>query len=120
MVSAASAQGLAAGTIRTNMTNTPHTIKVSAGTTPQQAIFSVLQQQQMQRQNANQNLRLQASTGSLVAVVQQPAQQQPTTQAQANQQTPASTQTQASQPQPQGIVEQTTQSHTPATTPKRR
>lgn len=51
VVSAAS--GLATGTIRTNVTN-PQTIKVSASTTPQQAIFSVLQQQQMQRQNANQ------------------------------------------------------------------
>lgn len=121
VVSAASAQGLAAGTIRTNMTNSPHTIKVSAGTTPQQAIFSaVLQQQQMQRQNANQNLRLQASAGSLVAVAVQPT-QQPTTQAQSNQPTPAPTQqSQASQQQPQAIVEQTNQSHTPATTPKRR
>lgn len=119
MVSAASAQGLAAGTIRTNMTNPPHTIKVSAGTTPQQAIFSVLQQQQIQRQNANQNLRLQASTGSLVAVAVQPT-QQPTTQAQANQPQPTPTQSQATQPQPQAIVEQNTQSHTPATTPKRR
>lgn len=122
MVSAASAQGLAAGTIRTNMTNPPHTIKVSAGTTPQQAIFSVLQQQQMQRQNANQNLRLQATTGSLVAVAVQPTQQQ-NAQAQANQSTPTATQTQqtqSTQSQPQSIVEQTTQSHTPATTPKRR
>lgn len=121
VVSAASAQGLAAGTIRTNMTNPPHTIKVSAGTTPQQAIFSVLQQQQqMQRQNANQNLRLQASTGSLVAVAVQPTQQQ-TTQAQSNQPTQTPTQTQASQQQqPQAIVDQNTQSHTQATTPKRR
>lgn len=113
-----SAQGLAAGTIRANMTNSPHTIKVSAGSTPQQAIFSVLQQQQqqMQRQNPNQNLRLQASSGSLVAVaVQQPQ----TTQAQTqNQPTPTQpTPTQTQQPQ---IVEQTNQPHTPATTPKRR
>lgn len=103
MVSAASAQGLAAGTIRTSMTNPPHTIKVSAGTTPQQAIFSVLQQQQMQRQNANQNLRLQASTGSLVAVAVQPTQQQ-TTQAQSNQPTSAPVQQQT-----QAIVEQSKQ-----------
>lgn len=119
MVSAASAQGLAAGTIRTSMTNPPHTIKVSAGTTPQQAIFSVLQQQQMQRQNANQNLRLQASQGSLVAVAVQPTQQQ-TTQAQSNQPTSAPAQAPVSQVQPQSIVDQTNQSHTPATTPKRR
>lgn len=119
VVSATSAQGLAAGTIRANMTNPPHTIKVSAGTTPQQAIFSVLQQQQMQRQNANQNLRLQASTGSLVAVAVQPTQPQ-TTQAPTNQPTPAPTQTQTQQQQPQAIVEQTNQPHTPATTPKRR
>lgn len=116
MVSAA--QGLTAGTIRTNMTNSPHTIKVSAGTTPQQAIFSVLQQQQMQRQNANQNLRLQASTGSLVAVAVQPTQPQ-TTQAQTqNQPTPAPAQN--PQATPQAIVDQTAQPHTPATTPKRR
>lgn len=118
MVSAASAQGLAAGTIRTSMTNPSHTIKVSAGTTPQ-AIFSVLQQQQMQRQNANQNLRLQASQGSLVAVAVQPTQQQ-TTQAQSNQPTSAPAQAPVSQAQPQAIVDQTNQSHTPATTPKRR
>lgn len=121
VVSAASAQGLAAGTIRANMTNPPHTIKVSAGTTPQQAIFSVLQQQQqMQRQNANQNLRLQASTGSLVAVAVQPTQPQTTQAPQTNQPAPAPTQTQAQQPQPQAIIEQTSQPHTPATTPKRR
>lgn len=123
VVSAASAQGLAAGTIRANMSNPPHTIKVSAGTNPQQAIFSLVQQQQqqMQRQNANQNLRLQASTGSLVAVAVQPTQQQQqqTAQTQANQQqTTAPTQSQAAQPQPQ--VDQTNQSHTPSTTPKRR
>lgn len=114
-----SAQGLAAGTIRANMTNSPHTIKVSAGSTPQQAIFSVLQQQQqqMQRQNPNQNLRLQASTGSLVAVAVQPQ----TTQAQTqNQPTPAPTQNQQQTQQPQAVVEQTNQPHTPATTPKRR
>lgn len=82
MVSAASAaSGLAAGTIRTNISN-PHTIKMSAGTTPQQAIFSVLQQQQQMRQNANPNLRLQtATTGSLVAVAV-PTQQQTTQQSQ--------------------------------------
>lgn len=81
MSAASAASGLAAGTIRTNMSN-PHTIKVSAAT-PQQAIFSVLQQQQQQiRQNANQNLRLQASTGSLVAVAVQPTQQQTTQQSQ--------------------------------------
>lgn len=53
---------------------TTHTIKVAAGTTPQQtqAIFNALQQQQqMQRQNSGQNLRLQ-SGGSLVAVTVQP------------------------------------------------
>lgn len=78
VVSAASAQGLTAGTIRTNMANagmgTTHTIKVAAGTTPQQtqAIFNALQQQQqMQRQNSGQNLRLQTG-GSLVAVTVQP------------------------------------------------
>lgn len=117
-----SAQGLAAGTIRANMTNSPHTIKVSAGSTPQQAIFSVLQQQQqqMQRQNPNQNLRLQASTGSLVAVAVQPTQSQ-TTQAQTqNQPTAAPTQNQQQAQQPQAVVEQTNQPHTPATTPKRR
>lgn len=77
-MSAASAQGLAASTIRTNMANagmgTTHTIKVAAGTTPQQtqAIFNALQQQQqMQRQNSGQNLRLQTG-GSLVAVTVQP------------------------------------------------
>lgn len=77
-MSAASAQGLTAGTLRTNMANagmgTTHTIKVAAGTTPQQtqAIFNALQQQQqMQRQNSGQNLRLQ-SGGSLVAVTVQP------------------------------------------------
>lgn len=45
-MSAASAQGLTAGTIRTNMSNPTHTIKVAAGTTPQQtqAIFNALQQ----------------------------------------------------------------------------
>lgn len=78
VVSAASAQGLTAGTLRTNMANagmgTTHTIKVAAGTTPQQtqAIFNALQQQQ--RQNSGQNLRLQ-SGGSLVAVTVQPQQQ---------------------------------------------
>lgn len=81
-MSAASAQGLTAGTLRTNMANagmgTTHTIKVAAGTTPQQtqAIFNALQQQQqMQRQNSGQNLRLQ-SGGSLVAVTVQPQPQQ--------------------------------------------
>lgn len=78
MSAASAASGLAAGTIRTNMSN-PHTIKVTGA--PQQAIFSVIQQQQQMRQNANQNLRLQGSNSSLVAVAVQPTQQQ-TTQAQ--------------------------------------
>lgn len=81
VVSAASGQGLTAGTLRTHMANpnmgTTHTIKVAAGTTPQQtqAIFNALhqQQQQIQRQNA----RLQQTAGGLVAVsVQQPSPQQ--------------------------------------------
>lgn len=97
-MSAASAQGLTAGTIRTNMTNagmgTTHTIKVAAGTTQAQtqAIVNALQQQQqMQRQNSGQNLRLQG--GSLVAVTvqpqpqPQPQPQQPQTQNQQLQQT---------------------------------
>lgn len=78
MSAASAASGLAAGTIRTNMPNS-HTIKVTGA--PQQAIFSVIQQQQQMRQNANQNLRLQGSTSSLVAVAVQQTQQQ-TTQAQ--------------------------------------
>lgn len=53
--------------------NTTHTIKVAPGTTPQQtqAIFSALHQ--VQRQNASP-VRLQTTSGSLVALtVQQPS-----------------------------------------------
>lgn len=73
-MSAASGQGLTPGSIRTHIANpnmgATHTIKVAAGTTPQQtqAIFNAIQAQQIQRQNSGQNLRLQQSGTSLVAV----------------------------------------------------
>ncbi|XP_055613145.1 helicase domino isoform X2 [Uranotaenia lowii] len=70
------AQAIAAGNIRAHVpTQNIGTIKVAAGATPaqqQQAILTALQNQQNQRQNASP-VRLQTSSGSLVAVtVQQP------------------------------------------------